>query len=47
MSTGDNMQKDVLLMNLEDQLKQAVMNECGKSIADASDKEQWTTGTEK
>ncbi|MBO4900598.1 MAG: glycogen/starch/alpha-glucan family phosphorylase [Lachnospiraceae bacterium] len=39
MSTGDNMQKDVLLMNLEDQLKQAVMNECGKSIADASDKE--------
>ena len=39
MSTGDNMQKDVLIMNLEDQLKQAVMHECGKSLAEASDKE--------
>ncbi len=39
MSTGDNMQRDVLLMNLEEQFSQCIDRECGKTIQDASDKE--------
>ena len=39
MSTGDNMQRDVLLMNLEEQFAQCIERDCGKTIGDASDKE--------
>jgi len=39
MSNGNNMQKDVLVMNLEQQLAQKVSEISGKSIAEASNKD--------
>ena len=39
MATGDNMQKDVLLMNLEAELNKSIQNECGKTLAEADNKE--------
>ncbi|MBQ9334050.1 MAG: glycogen/starch/alpha-glucan family phosphorylase [Lachnospiraceae bacterium] len=39
MSIGDNMQRDVLVMNLEEQFDQCLKAECGKSLADADDHE--------
>ena len=39
MSTGDNMQKDVLIMNLEEQFDQCLQAECGKSLSDADNTE--------
>lgn len=39
MSSGDNMQKDVLVMNLEAQITERLEAICNKSIADATDKE--------
>ena len=39
MSIGDNMQRDVLVMNLEEQFDQCLKTECGKSLAEADDHE--------
>ncbi|MCR4596085.1 MAG: glycogen/starch/alpha-glucan family phosphorylase [Lachnospiraceae bacterium] len=39
MSTGDNMQRDVLIMNLEEQFDQCLQAECGRSIAEADNHE--------
>ncbi len=39
MSSGGNMQKDVLLMNLEEQIDLCMKRECGKGLAEASDAE--------
>ena len=39
MSMGDNMQKDVLVMNLKEQLDLCLKRVSGKSLADASDSE--------
>ena len=36
---GTNMQKDVLVMNLEEQLSMSLDKQCGKTIAEATDKE--------
>jgi len=43
MSNGNNMQKDVLVMNLETQLQEKLNVEFGKTISEATDRELYIT----